>query len=129
MSATNTPQQAVEDWAVIVLDRWRKNMTEMGINNASTHATAFTHFANTSAGGDISKIEFAFDYFLKFTDMGVGKGVKLGNTKTLTIRRPKPWYSKSFLYEVRRLSEIMAYQFSNYAAIKIVENLEDNSKK
>jgi len=61
-----------------------------------------------SAQGDVLKIDFAFKYYGKFVDMGVGKGVedrsgqgesdsrKLEGKMLGNRRRPKKWYSRTF---------------------------------
>jgi hypothetical protein len=94
-----------------------------------------------SAQGDVLKIDFAFKYYGKFVDMGVGKGVKLGRVKENqdsrrlegkmlgNRRRPKKWYSATFYAEAMKLGEIMAKEFGRRGTVVISENINDRSIK
>ena len=61
--------------------------------------------------------------------MGVGRGVSLANKKFLNInkRQEKPWYSKTFLLEVKKLQNILAVNYAKISALTIIENLDDNA--
>jgi len=92
-----------------------------------------------ASGGNVDRIEFAFNYYGKFLDMGVGKGTKLGDrpvsksSRVLAdkmlggVRQPKKWYSRTFYGESHRLFEILQKEYGRKAQVIISENINDNS--
>lgn len=61
-------------------------------------------------------IHIMYNYYGMFPDMGVGKGVGLGDVRdTDNGRRPKKWYSKTFYREVARLGELVAEMMGDEA--------------
>jgi len=128
MAEITTLQQTLTAWADIVIDIWINRMASLGVHNPYYHAESFVHHIISSSGGSLAKIEFTFDYFLKFTDMGVGNGVSIATRNTVvTSRLQKMWFSKTFLLEVRKLANIMAKNFGFQGVLKIVENTDDNA--
>ncbi len=133
--------QTADAWAKITVKVWREKIVKLKIIDRSQLWQSFLHNVVSQAGGDVTRIEFAFLYYGKFVDMGVGKGVKIGDVKESATsrrlegkmlgnrRKPKKWYSKTFAAEVKRLAEIMEYEYSHKAALTIVENVMDNSIK
>lgn len=120
-----TQIQAATEWAEMVIDIWLQQMVSLKINNPWIHAESFQQTVMANANGDVNKVVFTFDYFLRFTDMGVGKGTTLsesiaGNTN----RKRKMWYSKTFLREVRILVDIMAQDYARQAQMIIYTNME-----
>ncbi len=97
-------------------------MRRLNINGTFELANSFVSTIVNNAGGDLSRIEFAFNYYGKFVDMGVGRGVKLGDARG--NRRPKKWYSKTFYAEVKKLGELVAAKYAQKAQIIIVESVK-----
>jgi len=54
--------------------------------------------------------------------MGVGKGVKYGDTST--NRKVKPWYSKTFFAEIERLKEILVVKYGQKAQFTIIDTVQ-----
>jgi len=131
MNSSFEINSTISEWADMVIEIWINQIIQLGINNASAHASSFEWHAYNASGGDISKLTFVFAYFLKFTDMGVGRGVSLSNKKNLNInkRKEKPWYSKTFLLEVKKLQNILTVKYAKVGALTIIENLDDNALK
>ena len=101
-------------------------MVQLDISNAAQHANSFAFNVISAAGGDPSKIEFFFEYILKFTDMGVGRGVTFANrTQTNTSRKQKQWFTKTFLLEVKKLANILALQYAHSGVLYIKEVIND----
>jgi hypothetical protein len=133
--------QVADAWAKITVKVWREKIVKLRIIDRSQLWQSFIHNVVSQTGGDVTKIEFAFLYYGKFVDMGVGKGVKIGDVKESATsrrlegkmlgnrRKPKKWYSKTIAAEVKRLAEIMEYEYSHKAALTIVENVMDSSIK
>lgn len=120
--------QAIEEWAKFLIDVWISRMYQLDVRNAIFHAEAFEHFVISSAAGDPLKVEFAFDYFLKFTDMGVGNGISIQKRKNFTTNRvQKMWYTKTWLLEVKKLANILAAKYAYKGILTVVENVNDNA--
>jgi len=121
-----TQNQTVTAWAEMVLEIWGNRMAELGISNATQHANSLAQTAISAAGGDIAKVEFVFEYILKFTDMGVGRGVSFGSrSQSGTIRKQKQWFTKTFMLEVKKLSNILAQNYAHTGALYIKEAITD----
>jgi hypothetical protein len=128
-------------WAQITIKRWRRKIDRMKIGQHSSGELfrSFQYNVLASAGGDVQRIEFAFRYYGKFVDMGVGRGTKLGDQpmsqgmrklsgKLLGMKRvPKKWYSKTFYAETQKLIEILQEEFGHRGQIIISENINDNA--
>ena len=99
-------------------------MAALGVSDPYSNAKQFAFFVHASAGGSVAKIDFMFNYYLKFTDMGVGRGVKFGQTGSKRIR--KPW-SASFLWEIRRLTQFLARNKANEGAQMITDVISDTN--
>lgn len=133
--------QIADAWAKITVKIWKEKILKLKIGSTGQLMDSFIHDVIGSAQGDVLKIDFAFLYYGKFVDMGVGKGVKIGGVKeNMTSRRlegkmlgnrrrAKKWYSKTFHAEVARLSEIMREKYSNQATFIIKENINDYAIK
>jgi hypothetical protein len=128
-------------WANITIKRWRKKIDRMKIGQHSSRELfrSFQYNVQASAGGDVQKIEFAFRFYGKFVDMGVGRGTKVGDQpmsygmgrlsgKFLGMKRtPKKWYSKTLYSETQRLVEILQEEYGHRGQIIISENINDNA--
>jgi hypothetical protein len=128
-------------WAQITIKRWRRKIDRMkiGQNSSGELFRSFQYSVLASAGGDVQKIEFAFKYYGKFVDMGVGRGTKMGDQpmshgmrrlsgKLLGMKRvPKKWYSRTFFAETQRLLEILQEEYGHQGQIIISENINDNA--
>ena len=131
----------LEAWAEIVLDRWMEKIDHLGIGYSLQLEDSFRMEVINNAGGDVARIEFAFKYYGKFVDMGVGKGTKLDQVKELktdrrlegrqrgNYRQAKPWYGKTFYAERMKLMEILSAKYARKGKLAIVENVDDNAEK
>lgn len=126
---TNTNiELTIQAWSEIVIKNWLDKIEKLNIYSTFQLHDSFTHHIISNAGGDIARIEFAFNYYGKFIDMGVGKGVKIEDvTNTDNRRRPKKWYSKVLYSEFMKLKELLAEKYAKKGALAIIENIKDNS--
>jgi hypothetical protein len=115
----------LQAWADIVIDRWEQKIQTLKINYSHQLYESFHNHVRAEADGNAAKIEFAFNYYGKFVDMGVGKGVKLEDRGTVTTRRPKKWYSSVFFTEIKKLGYILAEKYARKGAVTIIENIDD----
>ena len=113
----------VDAWAKIVVERWEHKILQLGIRSTGKLLNSFQHFINTQAGGNPDKITFAFEYYGKFVDMGVGRGVKLEAVE-ISNRRAKPWYSKTFWSQFEKLKDLMVQKYEIKGQMKIITEVE-----
>jgi hypothetical protein len=123
----------VEAWADITIKEWIKKIEALGIGQTGQLVSSFAHHVNTSANGIPEYIQFAFEYYGKFVDWGVGKGVTIEHRDMLmssgaASRRQKPWYSDVFYKQLKILSHLMAEKYAQKAAKVIVTNAIDTGK-
>lgn len=129
MSDNTTLSLTVEAWAEIVIKTWLEKIIRLNINYSHALYNSFTHHIITNANGDPERIEFAFLYYGKFVDMGVGNGVSKADAAAFTAaglnkRRAKPWYSKEFYHQLQVLRELLAEKYAMKASQVIMINLE-----
>jgi len=127
----NEPAIAWADITIKVFEDW---LAKLNANDSYQLTDSFVHHVHTSANGNPEMIDFAYRYYGKFIDMGVGGNVDLENRDSmvsagLTTRRQKPWFSKTFFYQVRRIGEILSEKYAQKGAITIVANIDDNAER
>ena len=132
-------RKIAEAWAVITIIKWKRKLASNKIGDTGTLLRSFKYNVLASAQGNVLKITLLFEYYGRFVDMGVGRGVKIGDVKESAAsrmlsgkmlgnrRRPKKWYSKTFHAEVMKLSEIFAREYGHRGVVAITENLSDKS--
>src|SRR5665648_298391 len=110
----------VDAWAKIVIERWENKIVRLRIHNTGNLAKSFAIHVFTQSNGDPDKIEFAFNYYGKFSDMGVGTGITAGEAGSGN-RKKKPWYSKVFFGQVKQLGVILRSKYEYLSLIHISE--------
>lgn len=128
--ADNTDfQLTLSAWADIVIQIWEDKIEKLNIHESYQLIDSFTTHVVTNSNGDPEKIEFAFNYYGKFVDMGVGGYISIDDLKSgvETTRRAKAWYSKVFFSQVKKLGSILAQKYAKKAALLVVENTDDNA--
>jgi hypothetical protein len=117
----------VEAWSDIVIKNWLAKIDRLGINYSFQLSDSFAHHVICSAGGDVQRIEFAFNFYGRMVDMGVGKGVKIamvsGRSFAGIRRRPKQWYSATLYAEVKKLRQIIQKKYAIKSTAATVEIL------
>jgi hypothetical protein len=134
MSENTNIGLTVEAWAKIVIERWEQKIKALKIGNtssgkllASILANDFSKQIQRDANGNPEKIVFAFEYYGKFVDMGVGRGVKMADVDNgKTDRKRKPWYSPVFFGQVKEMSRILAEKYGIKGQLSIVTGIGDN---
>jgi hypothetical protein len=120
--------EIIELWAERVIMIWMEKCYQMKLHFSYQLMESFRHEMITASGGNIAKVVFAFNYYGKFADMGVGRGVKIAD-RGMSNRKAKPWLSQTFLLEVRKLGHILARDYADQAMLYVVENFDDYGKK
>lgn len=125
MSDNQNISLTVEAWAKIVIERWELQMARAGVRGTGKLLNSFMYTIHSQANGNPELIQFAFNYYGKFVDMGVGRGVTLETVET-TNRKPKPWYSKVFWGQFQKLKELMVEKYQIKSTMSIITEIEKN---
>ena len=118
----------VQAWADIVIERWETKIARLKIGSSGQLIKSFHQHVQAQANGNPELITFTFEYYGKFVDMGVGRGVKIEDVSS-SNRRPKQWYSKVFFSQLEKLKDILVEKYSRKAQFTIltgVEKMQDN---
>lgn len=126
MSSNDTHEINIEPnvrrWAEITLSQFEKKAQALGIHDGALIKSFQTHLLWHSAG-NLQKVQFMYNYYGKFVDMGVGRGVKLTDTDK-GKRVAKPWFTKTFYKEVEILKHKLAALLAEKVPQIIVERIE-----
>jgi hypothetical protein len=119
----------IEAWADIVTDNWFDKIDKLKIGYSFQLEESIRFELIGNSGNMPERVDFTFNHYGKFVDMGVGKGVEIGDVKDRgeSRRRPKKWYSKTMYAQIIKLREILAKKYGRVAAISIIENIDDNA--
>lgn len=109
----------LEAWADITIRNWLAKILQLNLIDSKVLFDSFTVHIRKNSGGDPELVEFAFLYYGKFVDMGVGRGRPLDST----LRKPHPWYNKTFGREISKLRTILAEKYAEKASFAVVEVL------
>ena len=132
-----TPLEIADKWAFFTISIWKEKLVKYRVGKPGDPlSSSFIKSIVSTPDGELVKINFAFKYYGKFVDMGVGKGTSIGGVtenktsrrlegrKIGNRRRAKKWYSKTFYAEVATLKEIMAREWAHKGALVIKDSFE-----
>lgn len=120
----------VEEWAKIVIEKWVNMAKTLNISmNDPLTDDRFKYYLTTQADGNIEKIKFTYDFYLKFVNWGVGKGVSISNRDTivaagLTKRRRKPWFDNVFPKQLSILGHLLSERYAQRTTALIKTGIE-----
>ena len=103
----NDKQAYYEAWAQMMVSIWQDKIISLGVRDTGELLASFEKETVIQSNGDIGKIVFSYLYYGRMRDMGVGRGVPMGEVEG-SNRRPAPWYNKAFFRSVKVLTEKMA---------------------
>jgi len=109
-------------WAQMMVTIWQDKVIKQNIRDTGALLTSFTSELQMQSGGDVGKIVHSYLYYGRMVDMGVGRGVKMGEVKG-SGRRSKPWYNKSYYHSVKVLTEKMAALYGEEFQAMVLETL------
>lgn len=120
----------VESWAKIVIKIWKDKINKKKIRDTNELFLSFASTVLCNANGNPERIVFAFKYYGRFSDMGVGKGVTADKQQSmydagLTRRKKKAWFAGTYNSQVERLAEILEEKYALKIASSIVNSLDD----
>ena len=116
--AARNKYEMVQRWAEIVIERWQARMEALEVGSTGELMRSFHAQVTNDANGDPTKVTFAFLYYGRFPDMGVGRGITLSDVPA-PGRPVKPWYSQTFLGEVVKLGRMLAAKYGIDAAMAV----------
>jgi len=116
--AARSKYEMVQRWAEIVIERWQARMEALEVGSTGELMRSFHAQVTNDANGDPTKVTFAFLYYGRFPDMGVGRGITLSDVPA-PGRPVKPWYSQVFLGEVVKLGRMLAAKYGIDAAMAL----------
>ena len=108
-----------EAWAKMMVTIWEEKVMMLNIRDTGELLKSFQYNLIASAGGDIAKVVFTYQYYGRMVDMGVRRGIKQGEPGA----KRKPWYNKSFYSYFQVLSEKMAALYGEEFNIMMHETL------
>jgi hypothetical protein len=119
----------LQQWAQITIELWQFKIAQFGLISRTGHYSSqteptskhlidsFFHHVTQQSGGNQALINFAFNYYIRMLDMGVGKGVKIGDRSN---RKRYKVFSKPFYSQLVRLAELLTEQYATQGAGIIV---------
>lgn len=118
-------------WADNVLRLFDQKVRALGIHEGRL-LSSFESHVYWHSGGDLNKVQFAFEYYGRFVDWGVGRGVTAKERSNLvalglTKRRKKPWFSTVFYKQIPQLRQIIEERLANTLPLIVTQNIEDNA--
>jgi hypothetical protein len=113
----------VEAWAEIVIERWEQKIERLKIGSTGQLVRSFHQHVQTHSNGAPELITFTFEYYGKFVDMGVGRGVSVEQVE-FSGRRAKQWYSKVFFSQLEKLKDILAEKYARKAQFSIITGID-----
>ena len=124
MAENTNLKLTVEAWADIVIERWETKIQRLNIRHTGKLADSFHQHVQTQANGNPELIVFTFEYYGKFVDMGVGRGVTFEQVE-FSNRRPKAWYSKVFFSQLEKLKDILSEKYARKGQLTILTGIEN----
>lgn len=130
MEANTDLKLTVEAWAEIVIKIWESKIIKKRIHKSGELLNSLASHVYLNSGGDPERIVFAFNYYGRFADMGVGRGVSYDELKTKQIgketrRRKKSWFAGTFDFHVDKLTAILEEKYGLKIARSIVDTLDE----
>jgi len=132
MTENTNLKLTMEAWADIVIKEWRNKVSALNISVTYQLVRSFEAHVITAANGDPEKVLFAFEWYGKMVDYGVGKGVHISDVDSLiaakaTGRQKKPWFTSTFYKQLAVLHHILAEKYEQKIDALIVRNNNDNA--
>ena len=120
-------------WAKYTVEKFEFAISKYKAIDSGDLLNSFFFQVSEEAGGNRALISFAFQYYLRMVDMGVGKGVRYDERKEAREearlygrkhRRPKPVYNKILWAEMHRLEELLGEYYAKLGAELLLFGIE-----
>lgn len=122
----------IDKWARYTINDWQKELRRLKIGSSGQAYASFKYNV-TFKGDTLISIRFEHKFYLRFVEMGVGKGVdafevaelkierRLIGRKAVSPRRPKKWRTTKLAYNRYRLAEILQESFGQELTKQMVQ--------
>ena len=129
--------QLISDWARFAIERLQKNIDKFKIGVTGSLKYSLLYALKSVADGDIGSVQILFNYYGKFVDMGLGKGVKIESVSSnsemysaagKSHRKPKKWLSKTLYGEINQLQLLLLKNYSEQVPNIVRESIQQNIK-
>ena len=125
----NNLDETLLAWADITLRILLENLTKFNFSDDVGHLKKSLRFKIfKEANGDRGKVEFFFNTYGRFVDMGVGKEYYKGNSGDVGFihkqRRAKEWLYISWFFQVHRFKAILMEKYETLVVNHILNDLE-----
>lgn len=123
MTTTGTKNEYYEAWAQMMVTIWQDKIIMQNIRDTGDLLGSFNTEVVMQSDGDVSKIIHSYLYYGRMVDMGVGQGVRHGESGKDSGRKPKPWYNKAYYHSIKVLTEKTAALYGEQFQAIIMETL------
>jgi hypothetical protein len=137
-------------WADFTIKAWREKMDKLIVGQSRDLENSFTRMLKLDKDGTGSVI-FNFNFYGRFVDMGVGKGVNAGEkgdrtnlrnamvkgrskltrglfTEMYGLKRvPKKWYNKTLANRQHVLAELLADRYAINMAVVVKDQIQQKN--
>lgn len=107
-----------EAWAQMMVDIWIEKANQYGIH-IGDFVESFMYDVRERANGEIDKIVHVYNYYGRFTDMGVGNGIPYEKVSG-SSRKEKPWHTETYRRSVsvltNKMAELYGQEFFGYVS-------------
>ena len=112
----------LEQWARITIEKWEYNIVRRKLIYSGDLLNSFMFSVSADADGDTAMVSFAFQYYVRMLDIGVGRGVSRVEVKG-SRRKPYKVFNRTFYGEFRTLIELMTEKYKEYGITIISDNV------
>ena len=114
-------KDVIKDFMPIVQERLKARLPEFNVGDSGGLESSFRWQVRSGTYGVTG--ELRFNFYGRFVDMGVGKGMSLAEQQTgragtssrtsfSTGRKPKPWFMPQYLHEIDQLQKIITEELN-----------------
>lgn len=132
-------QYKLEQWAENMIKVWVAKMEALGMfreGNSGRLARSFFYTVIWEARGSdrieyLQRIKFAFNYYGKFVDFGLGRGTDIkdrfkgGRDPNSNPRKRKKWMREPWFAEMKKLRPIITAHMKAQTRIMLKQNFEN----
>lgn len=122
-TTTTNKDEYYRAWAKMMVTIWQDKIAMLNVRDTGELFSSFITEVVSQSGGDIDKITFAYLYYGRMVDMGVGRGVTMADAGTGSGRKKKPWYNKTWYHSIKVLTEKRAQLYGEEFQLIIMEAL------
>ncbi|MES1224285.1 MAG: hypothetical protein ABUT20_52810 [Bacteroidota bacterium] len=138
-----TQRQLATDWLKITIQYLKDKLDENDVSR--DRLILYNSFAEEIAASGPEQVEsvmIKFKFYLRYLDMGVGRGVPVGSRfakadyfkkrnrsgKLIQMRRKKKSvYNKPMAYQIKRYQELLTDLFG-FKAVQVIEQMTEKNK-